>query len=454
MSGRGLLRGSGACALVLLSLRPCAAAERTLLRELAFGLPGPREVTAAITAACEGCDWGRRGFEAAALELRVDGRYSQHLLLARGEQPAEYEVALGRLDAGPHRLSVELDRARSAPRIERASVIALAHAESAPGSEKERGLAHAPLIHLRKDTLGRFSDVPLVVWYEKEPTPRGERLRYSVIFSNEDGGTPPDRLMATWGRLTDIEFVYAVELDAAGRVLAEEYQGKDHKILPFAGAHEASRPVLFVVTENNMLSDRGEPTLRVAPAPIPFRLEGKSREALMDAHPWTYQVSVREVRREGRVQQDARPGDKTIPDPRRFATLEACAPARDATLAFAVGVRSAEGTRFFDSDAGGKDFRISRRPHEFPTGCFRGAVALPAGVTAADLVGLRFRAYTRAPGRDEAALPAGAGSARLSRVNTLFLLGPDDLPGSSLFTWRGDVPLRPEGPPHEISIKR
>ena len=46
--------------------------------------------------------------------------------------------------------------------------------------------------------------------------PRGERLRYSVVFSNEDGGTPSDRLMATWGRLTDIEYVYAVERDTDG----------------------------------------------------------------------------------------------------------------------------------------------------------------------------------------------------------------------------------------------
>ena len=41
----------------------------------------------------------------------------------------------------------------------------------------------------------------------------GTRLRYSVVFSNEDGGTPADRLLATWGRLTDIEYVYGVELD-------------------------------------------------------------------------------------------------------------------------------------------------------------------------------------------------------------------------------------------------
>ena len=60
------------------------------------------------------------------------------------------------------------------------------------------------------------SDMPLLTWYETDETPRGRRIRYSVVFTNEDGGTPVDRLMATWGRTTDVEFVYAVELDAEG----------------------------------------------------------------------------------------------------------------------------------------------------------------------------------------------------------------------------------------------
>lgn len=82
----------------------------------------------------------------------------------------------------------------------------------------------------------------------------------------------------------------------------------------------------------------------------------------MDAEPWTYAVSAREVRREGRVAADARPGSKKVPDPRRFATLEACAETRDATLAFSVGLRDGVGgLRWFDSDARLPEFRIAGR---------------------------------------------------------------------------------------------
>jgi hypothetical protein len=426
-----------------------APSETRVLREESFSLAAAAEVVATLRGSCAGCDWGRPGREAAALELRVDGRYSQHLLLVRGEPASEYRVALGRLAAGAHRLRVAFDGAASAREIRSASVASVKIAPVA-----DAGAAHAPILHARPDTLGRFSDVPLLMWYEREPTPRGERLRYSVVFSNEDGGTPSDRLMATWGRLTDIEYVYAVERDREGRVIAEEYQAKDHKLLPFRGAHEAAHPLLFVVTDNNMLAEQGESAMRFAPAPIAFALDGVSREAVMDAHPWSYQASVRAARRERRVDENARAGERKIPDPRRFATLEACALTEDATLAFSVGVRSGRGElAWFDSDHGLTSFRIARRASEFPNGCFRGSAALAPGVKPEDIVALRFRAFTRLPGKDEAPLPRGSGRARLVSVNTLFLLGDVDLPGPRLFSWRGDAPLQPDGPPHELPVK-
>ena len=99
-----------------------------------------------------------------------------------------------------------------AVRVENVSVEAVAADD--PGHE---ALAHAPIVHTRKGSLDRFSDAPLVAWVETFPAADGGReLRYSIVFSHEDGGTPLDRLMATWGRATDIELVYAVELDAVG----------------------------------------------------------------------------------------------------------------------------------------------------------------------------------------------------------------------------------------------
>jgi hypothetical protein len=424
-----------------------------LLPRVAFTLEAAAPVAVEFVGLCPGCDWGRRGYEAAALTLSVDGVYSQHVWLVRGEE-GEYRVALGPLPAGPHSLTFALDAARSARHVRGASVRNVAVKPASEGTAESRLLSHAPMLVARPNTLGRFSDLPLLMWTEAEATDAGGmRLRYSVVFSNEDGGTPPDRLMATWGRLTDIEYVLGVELDTSGAVVSEQYQGPGHTLLPFAGAHDAGRPVLYVVTDNNMVADRGRETVRMAPAPFLFDLSGVSREAVMDAHPWTYAVSAREARREGRVREGARPGSNRLPDPRRFATLEACADTQDATIAFSLGVRGPGGaTRYYDSDAGLPSFRIGRRPTEFPNGCFRGAVALPPGTRPSDLVALRLRAYTRIARKDEPPVNAATAGARLLRVNSLFLLGADDQPAPSLLSWRGDEPLQPGGPPLELPI--
>src|SRR4051794_23872076 len=65
------------------------------------------EAFATIRAACAGCDWGEPGRESAALKIALDGKYSQHLQLVRGDVTAEYRVALGHLAKGLHRLTID-----------------------------------------------------------------------------------------------------------------------------------------------------------------------------------------------------------------------------------------------------------------------------------------------------------------------------------------------------------
>lgn len=432
---------------LLLPLVPRLQAAEPALREQAFHLERAAEVVAVIQAACEACDWGRKGHEAAVLTLAVDGAPRQHVVLTRGAL-GEYRVLLGPLRAGDHRVTLARDErlsARGAGAV-RVEILSLETAtEGAPGHE---ALAHAPIVHTRKRSLERFSDAPLLAWVETLPAADGGReLRYSIVFSHEDGGTPLDRLMATWGRATDIELVYAVELDAAGRVRKAEYQGKDHVMTRFAGRREGRHPVLHVVTENNMVSDRGPKTPRVALAPVRFPLDGVSREAVMDAHPWTYDVSLAEVRREGLVAEDARPGSKRIPDPRRFAFLEACGSVSDARLAFDLGLAAPGGSLAWSaSDAGRAGFRVAR------SGCFRAGVALPAGTGLGAVRALRLRAHTRPARRGEPALAPGAGSARIDRINSLFALGSDGRPAASVFRWSEGALLRGEGPPLELAV--
>ena len=416
----------------------------TVVRDVRLTLAEPAEVVASITATCQACAWGEKGREAAVLAIRVDGRYSQDLPLVQGHGPAVYRVLLGRLEAGAHTFEATLDP-HSAPSA--GAVSAEVAFEPVPdGAPEHVALAHAPILHQRANAVGRFTDVPLLMYYEAHALPSGTRLDYSVVFSHEDGGTPADRLMATWGRVSDIELVYTVELDANGAIVREAYQGKDHAMPPFAGRRERRHPLLWVVTDNNMSSDRGRTTRRHRPAPQRFELKDVSREAVMDAHPWTYRVMAEEVRREGRVDPSAPPASGKIPDPRRFVFLEACAEVHDATLSFDLGVRHEGARRWVSSDAADARFRVAR------SGCFRAAVALPHPATAADVQAIRLRAHTRPPRKGEAALPAGTGRARLTRVNRLFMLGDEDAPGEDLLRWTGEAPLAGEGAGVELPV--
>ena len=406
----------------------------------------PGEGVAVITASCERCDWGVEGREAAALRIVLDGRYSQHLLLVRGDRPSEYRVTLGRVPAAPHTLEISLDRTLSAKDIGAVTVASTSVTVAAVGDDDSLAQSMAPVIYARPNTVGKFTDVPVFMWYEIVPVAEGRQFRYSVIFTNEDGGTTTDRLMATWGRTTDIEYVYGATLDAQGKVVAEEFQGPNHEVPPFRGRHEGAHPLQWVSTDNNMVSESGPTEVRFAPAPQRFDLTNASREIVMDAHPWTHVIASREMVREKKLKEDAAAGSGAIPDPRRFVFVEACTDLQNAAVAFSVQAKDAAGTlRWFDSDRTLPQFRIVR------TGCFRGAVPLPRGAGQPEAV--RFKAFTLPPKKD-APPSTTTPSVTLTRVNRVFTLDDGYVPRPSLFSWTGTVPLRIDGAWQELQLRQ
>jgi hypothetical protein len=411
-----------------------------VLADQSVNLTRAAELRAVVNAQCRECAWDTAGREAATLVIRVDGRYSQHLMLVRGS--ADYNVLLGAAEPGRHTVRVELDPATSASALkaEGAATARIAVTPVFQDAADHLALALAPFVYARPNTVGRFTDVPVLMWYEREPTERGALYRYSVIFTNEDGGTPTDRLMATWGRTTDIESIYSIEVDRAGGIVGEEYQGPDHKILPFRGKRDGRHPLLWVSTDNNMVRDVGEVSIRYAPAPQVANLDRVSREAVMDANPWLYAVMARELRREGKIADDAPPGQDRIADPRQFAYVEACAEVGNAAVAFAVRA----GGAWVMSDRGA-GHRIAR------DGCFRSATPLPAGTRAADVDALRVFAYERPP--TEGKPPVPPTPVHLTRINSVFMLDEQYLPGPSLLSWRGSETIRAGGEPFEVALR-
>ena len=171
---------------------------------------------------------------------------------------------------------------------------------------------------------------------------------------------------------------------------------------PFAGRREGRHPVLYVVTRNNMLSDHGPGD--AAGGPRPGAVLARRRLARGgDGRP---PLDVRRLRAGGEAGRPragrGRAGSKRIPDPRRFAYLEACARVRDARLALEVGFAGANG--------GLRLAGLRRRRRRLPR---RSERLLPGGGGAAAGRGggrrprVRLRAHTRPPRRDEPRPAAG-----------------------------------------------
>src|SRR5262249_29737346 len=304
-------------------------------RAIDFRAAAAGEAVATIAAGCARCDWSAEGREAVLLEVTLDGRYSQHLALTRGSDVVEYPVALGAVAAGPHHLVIARDQKRSAADAGSVTFGKIDVRVVAQASPEFAWLSRAPILRARPGTVEKFSDFPLVMYAEQHVNGEsGSRyqLQYTVIFTNEDGGTPTDRLMATWGRTTDIEFIYGLTDPGGGDTPREEIQAAGHKWIPFQGPREGTHPILWVATLNNMVADHGaDDLIRFAPAPQLVSLAGASREKVMDDNVWMYAVTSAEMVREHRIDPAARPGSGTIVDPRRYATVEACGQVKDAT---------------------------------------------------------------------------------------------------------------------------
>ena len=421
----------------LLVLLLASGSTRAEAAHTRFDTTGRAEALATVTVTCERCAWDIAGREAVVLSLALDGRYVQHLPIVRTGR-ADYSVMLGRVEPGRHTLELTEDAALTAGGLrggDHARVDTIAVTQVEEGASHYTALSLAPIVYARPNTVGRFTDVPVFMWYEREPTDRGTRYRYSMIFTNEDGGTPADRLMATWGRTLDLEYLYSVEVDREGAILDDDIQGPEHEILAFTGRREGRHPLLWVVTENNMVLSEGSTQVRYAPAPVLFPLVAVSREAVVDAHPWLYELMTQELAREGKIVAGAPPRHGTIPDPRRYVFFEGCGALAGQALTVAVRV----GTVWFSSDRDVAEYRIVR------DGCHRGAIPLPDASTIADVRAIRVQVFGL-PGKTNAA------AATLTSINTVFALDHHFVPGGSIVTWRGTAPLLPGGAPFELLI--
>lgn len=412
-------------------------------RTVPFSVARAGEAVVGFEASAPRVSWGTKGSESAVVSVGVDGKHVTDLVVPSAV-PTTRSLALGAVPRGRHRLDLRFSGQGSAARA-RSVVLARIHVDT---PADQLALRHAPIVIGRTLPLlgdayqNARTDTPLIGWHEELPetTPGHRILEYSVVWSNEDGGTDSPALMARWGRTTDIEWVYRVEVDANGDRVGGTgvYQAPEHQTLPFSGSYEGDHPVLQTCTVNNNMCDTV-----TSPAPLRFfldttetRPEGRARELLMDRDPWTYPVMAQEMIREGKIESPSNPATPAVGDQRTYLFVEikkeTGAPAGAGSApGVSVGVRlKSDPSTLYRSDHGLPTSSIARDVPAATT------VELPEGTTAADISGI-----------EAIRQPMGAGDngapVTVTSINRAFFLDRAYLPQPSAVTWTGSVRLAP-----------
>jgi hypothetical protein len=396
-----------------------------------------------LRVAAPGTDWAVPGAQSAVLSISVDGRYATDLVVS-GVDPLAREVGLGRLRAGIHLLRLRFAADRSPAGSSAVLVDHLALRAFGPHDAQYQVLRYAPVVYGRNlAELGSpyqnaTTDTPLVAWHETATaaTPGHTTITYSLVWSNEDGGTNTPALMARWGRTTDIEWIYSVELDEHGDRVAgsDTFQAANHQTLHFTGRYEDDHPLLETCTSNNNMCDVVDDPMRFFLSTLQTRPADQAREYLMDANPWTYQIMAKEMIREGKIETASPTAVATpeVSDQRNylFAVVKKTTQGVNSGpswVGVALGVRLASGPTVYLSNHVDPTWSIQRDDPAATT------VELPVGTTAADIV--EVSAHRIVVGTDTGA------PVHVTAIKRGFLLDPGYLPQPSFLTWSGDVQL-------------
>ena len=287
--------------------------------------------------AAPGTSWadGSRTSVVVDVTLDEDPARTQTIVLFTGGEPHTYRGFTGPIRRGRHRVSVAVNRelSETGDASPKAEVLGAELALVTRDDPDHAALAHAPVLYGRN--VSARSDTPLLTY--AQTSDRRRTIAYTTIFSNEDSGSGvvPAYLWGTYGRMTDIEASATVKLNKRRRFQSATYQscegcpdpypqdvtGVEHTESEFDGERFFGHPILRVSTGNNVFEDSGTTAFRFHQALVAPPPPGELREAVMDRHPWTYEIMDHEVQRE-RADRSTNPRDFLAGRTHQYAVVE------------------------------------------------------------------------------------------------------------------------------------
>lgn len=374
-----------------------------------------------------GGDWSVAGREAALADVRVDGASLQNVMTYAGTRHV-YPIFLGVLTAGDHKLTVKQNVKYGAAGAT-LDVYGAKFREIARDSSYYPVLAYTPVLFARTNTVGKFTDVPMIIYVERLVENGEPLLSYTVIFSNEDGGTSTRALMARWGRTTDVEYVYKAFLNPDGTLKRATMQGRGHQEVEFNGQREGAHPLMIPVTDNNMVSGEATSEIRYQIAPVEIDLTHHSRELIVDQNPLAYRVMSQELLREGKLREFGVVDGNKISDPRNYLYIEAKIENRQSGVAAMVRLKGENQWR--TSNLGREDYAMERN------GWVRTTIELPPGTPADQVDEIGFLCVVV---RTKDGIPT-AGACRVDELSKAFKLDSNYVPRPSIVSRSGITEL-------------
>ncbi|HUJ62447.1 MAG TPA: hypothetical protein VLX92_28285 [Kofleriaceae bacterium] len=373
--------------------------------------------------------WGEAGNEAVVLAVSSAQRgLVGHLVLHQGQTPFDYAMHVGALAQGDT-LALQVSTL-SAPGAVRAATACDVHliAVSTLGAAAD-GVLHAP--ELRWPVQKAFNDLPMVVGWS------AARHTYQTVMTNEDGGTAEQcgggatgmqAEIARWGRSLDIEDHYSY----GGASPTWERCTGTVPITTTAIRYEAAHPILYWGDGHNRLfEDRGgygqtcgtaapekpdgdlagwnidDPSTALAddpgdviilrPLPVDMDALGYAqfpgrREGIADSYaPWLYRITSLELAKEGKI-DDAKTFDMS-----RYLYVDVQVADVGGTGDSYCSLVVSGGFKLRAVTGDGTTISSPQITADYASGGAhdwkRVAIALPAGIGAADIDHFVFDAY-------------------------------------------------------------
>ena len=269
--------------------------------------------------------WEDENNESAVLTIFIDGIYNNDIVIYNGSENHTYQQVIGFLDAGTHDIDFYFD-------YDKSSILASnIHIESGEvmidTNIDNDALSYSPILYGRNIFTwneSNHTDIPLIMYYDIDYDNNIKTITYSIIFSNEDSrvGIGLSDMMLSWGRTTDIEWIYQISLNNEGQIISEIFQGAGHTPTAFNGEKLGNHPYLINATANCNFSDTGTSDYIFFLAPININTDGHTREYIMDQNPWTYKIMGQELINEDKYEEEQDPTHWEMSDVRNYLYIE------------------------------------------------------------------------------------------------------------------------------------